>query len=208
MLKRYPVKLKQNRSSNTLANKNINRIYGKVQSQYNQQLVLERPDSGVTSSQYKQMRQSILNSDSANIHSMAGLSIQNQARSFSGHERLRGLAQIYNQDLKSLKPRQQNVSNSSGLKIGSRIASRIDRININPSEAELQSNQNFEQVKEQLQQNNIQNMLSQNSSNIYSRMGEDDGLQPFEGTTDSQQNQRRQLLQNNNSSSAYIENQA
>jgi len=38
MLQRYPLKPKQQRASNTLANKNLNRVYGKIKYQFSKNI--------------------------------------------------------------------------------------------------------------------------------------------------------------------------
>lgn len=42
MLQRYPLKPKQQRTSNTLANKNLTKVYGKIKQQY--QRTVNTPD--------------------------------------------------------------------------------------------------------------------------------------------------------------------
>lgn len=39
MLSRYPLKPKKQKSSNSLANKNLNRVYGKIQRQFTEQVL-------------------------------------------------------------------------------------------------------------------------------------------------------------------------
>jgi hypothetical protein len=44
MLKRYPVKPKRNKSSNTLASKNLYKVYGKIKTQFNKNINAPDPD--------------------------------------------------------------------------------------------------------------------------------------------------------------------